>query len=385
MPEIVTPTSFEAAAAALAGAAAGGHAVRIEGGGTKLGWGARGGRAANPHLVIRTSGIDQTLEHNVGDLTASFAAGVPLARVQAELAAAGQILAIDPPLGGAAGEPSATIGGVFATADSGPLSHRYGSPRDQILGITVALSDGTIARAGGRVIKNVAGYDLSKLFTGAFGTLGLILSVNVRLHTMAASTATALGAAADADVLAAAARAIARQPFELEALDIAWRGGRGGLLAQVAGGEAGRRAVRVAAAMKAAGLDHVDVTTEDAPLWARQRAGQRSAQRAIVRVSTRPGLLADVLKLADRNRATLVGRAALGVSYLELDPTEISAVREGLPAGASAVVLDLPPRSAPTLDVWGLAGAPELALMQAVKARFDPAAVCNPGVFVGGI
>src|SRR5205085_4537465 len=111
-------------------------------------------------------------------------------RVQEALADDDQMTALDPPLG--TGD-AATIGGVIATADSGPLRHRYGAPRDLILGITVVLSDGTIARAGGKVIKNVAGYDLAKLFTGSFGTLGLIVEVVVRLHPVPPRTMTAVG------------------------------------------------------------------------------------------------------------------------------------------------------------------------------------------------
>ena len=100
------------------------------------------------------------------------------------------MLALDPPLGD---ERRATIGGVMATADSGPLRHRYGGIRDLVVGVTVALSDGTLAKSGGKVIKNVAGYDLAKLFAGSYGTLGLIVRVAVRLHPLPPRTATAIG------------------------------------------------------------------------------------------------------------------------------------------------------------------------------------------------
>jgi glycolate oxidase FAD binding subunit len=383
VPDTLTPTTFKAAAAALSDAAAAGRVVRVRGGGTKRSWGLVGDP---PAVTILSTGLDHTVEHNVGDLTAMFEAGVPLARAQAELAASGQMIAIDPPLGAAGGEPRATVGGVFATGDCGPLAHRYGTPRDQVLGITVALSDGTVARAGGRVIKNVAGYDLARLFTGSFGTLGMILALNVRLHALPLGTATALGAAADPAVLARAATALTRAPLELEALDVAWRGGRGGLLAQVAGVETTRRSETIARAMREAGLEHVDVTAEDAPLWARQRSGQRSEQRAIVRVSARPSSLEAVLRLADSAGATLVGRAGLGVSYLELEAAAIGSLRAGLPGGAHGVVLDHPAGAEHrTVDVWDAAESPEVVLMRAVKARFDPAAVCNRGVFIGGI
>ncbi len=178
------PPTFEQAAAALAGASAEGRTVRIRGAGTKLGWGAP---TAAADIELCTTGLNRIVEHNVGDLTAILEAGVPLADAQRTFAAAGQMLALDPPLGGQPRFPSgATIGGIVATGDSGPLRHRYGAPRDLIVGATVALSDGTVARSGGKVIKNVAGYDLAKLFAGSFGTLGVILSVSVRLHPLPA-------------------------------------------------------------------------------------------------------------------------------------------------------------------------------------------------------
>lgn len=377
----LSPTSFEEAAVALAAASRGQEAVRLAGGGTKLDW---GGSAIEADVVLSTRQLDATLEHNPGDLTAIFQAGVPLARAQAELGAHGQMLAIDPALGRDGG-PDATLGGVFATGDSGPLRHRYGQPRDLILGITVALSDGTIARAGGKVIKNVAGYDLAKLFTGSFGTLGLILSVSVRLHPLPRNSTTALGSAASPTVLRDAALALAGAPLELEALDVAWRQGRGGLLAQVAGTEAPRRAARAARLMAKAGLQDVGTTADDAKLWARQRAGQRSSRRAILRVAARPSQLDQVLQAADALEATVVGRAGFGMSYLELDPDRLASARSALPAGSTSVVLDVPGARSAGVDPWGAQAEPVLSLMRSVKQRFDPAGTCNPGMFVGGI
>ena len=127
-----------------------------------------------------------------------------LADAQATFAKAGQMLALDPPDGGA------TVGGVVATADTGPLRARYGGPRDLVVGMRVALSDGTLAKSGGKVIKNVAGYDVAKLFTGSFGTLGAIVEVSVRLHPLPPETATATGASSDPDQLASGAAALAQ-------------------------------------------------------------------------------------------------------------------------------------------------------------------------------
>jgi glycolate oxidase FAD binding subunit len=373
------PQTFQEAASALASATGERQTVRIVGSGTKLGWG-RGGIEADVELC--TSALDQVVEHNAGDLTATLQAGVPLELAQRTFAAAGQMLALDPPLGA---PPGPTIGGVVATGDSGPLRHRYGAPRDLVVGATVALSDGAIAKAGGKVIKNVAGYDLAKLFSGSFGTLGLILSVNVRLHPLHDHSTSALGAAADPDALAAAAVALAAFGVEFEALDVAWRGGRGGILARCAGPEAARRARRTAKLMSDQGLEQVDVTDDDGPLWERQRAGQRSRDRALVRVAAAPSALATVLRAADACGGTLVGRVALGSSFVELDPEAVAHLRERLAASASLMLLDAPASARTDDDPWGPLPPPALELMRRIKHRFDPAGTCNPGLFVGGI
>jgi glycolate oxidase FAD binding subunit len=375
----IAPRSFEGVAAALANATADRHTVRIRGGGTKLGWG-RVTEAAD--VELSTSGLDRIVEHNAGDLTAVIEAGVPLAEAQRTFAAAGQMLALDPPLGR---DAAATVGGVVATGDAGPLRHRFGAPRDLILGATVALSDGQIAHSGGKVIKNVAGYDLAKLFAGAFGTLGLILSVSVRLHPRPSGSTTALGASSDAGEIAAAAVAMAAAPFEFDALDVAWRGGRGGILARCSGPEHARRARRAARALDDLGLERVDISDLDTPLWERQRAGQRSAQRALMRIAARPSGLAEVLSASDACGGTVVGRAGLGVSYLELDPDALPRLQDHMPSGATATLLDAPAHLRAASDPWGQLESPAQVLMRNVKARFDPARTCNPGLFVGGI
>ncbi|HWC84975.1 MAG TPA: FAD-binding oxidoreductase [Solirubrobacteraceae bacterium] len=377
------PATFEAAASMLARAAADGHPVRVRGGGTKLGWGAPGSEA---RIDLCTGRLSSVVEHNVGDLTAVLEAGVRLADAQERFASASQMLALDPPLAGAgAPDPSATIGGIVATGDSGPLRHRYGGPRDLVLGMTVALSDGTIAHSGGKVIKNVAGYDLAKLFAGSFGTLGLILAVNVRLHPQPAGTATAFGADADPERLAAAARALAAAPLELDALDVTWRSGRGGVLARCAGAEPLQRARRVGSMLDEAGLHDVDVSAEDDTLWERQRAGQRSRDGALVMVLARPSALAGVLTAAEGCDGSVVGRAALGTSYVEVEPDAVKRLLAELPAGARGVVRDGPLELRTAIDPWSATEGPALELMRRVKARFDPAGVCNTGLFVGGI
>ena len=159
------PSTIEEAAAVLVG----GGSVSIDGGGGDT--------------VLSTSRMTRLLEYAPGDLTAIVEAGMRLSELQSQLAGHGQRLALDPP-----GDP--TIGACLAADLSGPLRHRYGAMRDLAIGITVVLADGTIASSGGKVVKNVAGYDLAKLFSGSRGKLGLIARVALRLHPRPAATAT---------------------------------------------------------------------------------------------------------------------------------------------------------------------------------------------------
>ena len=348
MSELASPTSFAEVAAVLRVASAEGRAVRIIGAGTKS------APTESPEpgdvLVVKTTGLTPPIEHDPVDDFAVIAAGLPLAQVHGELAAADRLLALDPPLSSGR-HRQATIGGVIATADSGPISHRYGGAREQLTGIVVALPDGTIARAGGRGTRSVAGYDLVSLYTGSLGTLGVILAVSVRLHRLPEATATALGTATDAAQLLEAARRLHATIPELQALDIAWRGGRGGLLAQTAGPQPQGAAGRAARAMLVAGLSGVDVVDDDGGLWARQRAGQRSAEGVVIKVAA-GGALPVLLRHADSCGATVIARAVRGTAYVEVEPEQLPALRAGLPAEAPS-------------------GASALA--RAVKARFDPA------------
>jgi glycolate oxidase FAD binding subunit len=379
MPVEVCPNTVEEAGSALASATAAGQAVRIRGAGTKDQWGA----GARIDVELSTAGLAGILEHNEGDLTAIVQAGAPLAEAQRVFAGAGQMLALDP-WPGLQGQ--ATMGGVLATADSGPLNHRYGAPRDLVLGMTVVLADGTVARSGGRVIKNVAGYDVAKLFCGSFGTLGLIASVNLRLHPLPEVTVTATGDTDDPGVLAEASGVLAAAPLELEALDVSWEGGRGIALARCGGASALNRARRVAELMGRSGLTSIEAIEDDEPLWQGQRARQRSSDAVVLRVAGPPGALAGVLAAARRSGAALVGRAALGLSYLTVAPEGVSGLLAALPDGSSWTLLDAPRPVRSEIDRWGPgASAPALALMRRVKARFDPTGTCNPGIFLGGI
>ena len=274
------------------------------------------------------------------------------------------MLALDPPDGGA------TIGGVVASADTGPLRARYGGPRDLVVGMRVALSDGTLAKSGGKVIKNVAGYDIAKLFTGSFGTLGAIVELSLRLHPLPPETATALGGSADPDELARGAAALGQSPLEHQGLDIRWEAGRGTVLARFAGAMPRPQAEAAELLLRREGLS-TEILDEDASVWDEQRAAQRGP--LVVKVSGLPTRLPALLRVTDELGGSLVGRAALGVSWLRFVEPSAAAV-ERLRHDWIAVVQDRPAEL--DVDPWGELDPAALALMRRVKERFDPAGVC---------
>jgi glycolate oxidase FAD binding subunit len=372
-PATVSPASTAEVAEDLA---AGGR-VRPVGGGTKLAWGAPG---AAPDRELSTGRLDRIVAHNDGDLTAVLQAGVPLARAQAAFALHGQRLTLDPPDGGG----RATIGGILAAGDSGPLRHRFGGPRDLILGVRVALPDGTVARAGSDVIKNVAGYDLAKLQCGALGTLGVICEATVRLHPLAEATITVRARGTDPATLAAAARTLARHPLELESLDLRWDGPiDGGCLLARAVGRTVESSVRTLIGLaRAAGLE-TDTIDDDDQLWAEQRDRQRALpDAAVVRVSALPADLDRVMRASP----SAVGRPALGLFWVRIDadPDALGALRGAL-APAPCVLLDAPAELRAAGDPWGVGPGAELELLRRVKQSFDPAGVCNAGRYAGGL
>ena len=185
------PTTVEEAAAILAEASAAGRRVRI-----------------GEDLAI--DALDRVLEHEAGDLTCTVEAGIRLSALRDALLPARQRLSLDPP-----GDPS--LGACLAQRLSGPLSHRFGTPRDLVLGVTLVLGDGTIASSGGKVVKNVAGYDLGKLVCGSEGHLALVVRVSLRLHPLPRSAATLVVETSDP---AGVVQELGRSRLEPSALDV---------------------------------------------------------------------------------------------------------------------------------------------------------------------
>src|ERR1700760_3280595 len=188
----VAPGNTEEVAAVLRLANENGCSVGVWGGGTKQGW----GYPVAPVLVLEMHRLNALREHTWQDMTCSVEAGCTWASLQSGLAQHGQCVALDP-----LWPEQATVGGIVATNDSGALRLKYGGLRDLIIGMTIVLADGTIAKTGGKVVKNVAGYDLHKLMIGAFGTLGVVTSVNFRLHSLARSAVSLSVSSASAEPL----------------------------------------------------------------------------------------------------------------------------------------------------------------------------------------
>ena len=252
----------------------------------------------------------------------------------------------------------------------------------------MALADGTLARAGGRVIKNVAGYDLGKLFAGSFGSLGLVVEVAVRLHPAPARRATAIGESDDPRALQRAAIAVSRAPLELEALDVRWAGDHGALLARAAGVAPDERLAAATALMEETGplrMAAPDEGEDQEREWARQRDGQRAdATGIVVRVSAVRSELARVVNAARMVNGEVVSRAGLGLFWIRTGAGSNQDVIEDLRralAPRPCVVLDAPEEVRRRIDAWGPVEG--LNLMRRIKERFDPWGTCNPGVYVG--
>jgi glycolate oxidase FAD binding subunit len=239
---------------------------------------------------LDAAGMDRLLEHEAGDLTCTVEAGMRLSTLAAALAPSGQRLSLDPP-----GDP--TIGACLAGNLSGPLRHRFGAPRDLVLGVTLVLADGTVVNAGGKVVKNVAGYDLGKLVCGSQGRLAFIGRVSLRLHPQPGAKATVVVESGDPASIAASLLASQLVPSAIDIL----HPGRVALLFE---GGAAAVATQVAATQALVGGDETD-----ASVWAESRSRQAAARG---RPSFAPGSLRTFLEHVPE----AIVRPAAGVAYV---------------------------------------------------------------------
>ncbi len=254
-----------------------------------------GGRRVRIGDDLTTDGLTRILEHEAGDLTCTVEAGIRLSELNAELALHGQRLSLDPP-----GDP--TIGALLAENLSGPLRHRFGAPRDLVLGVTVVLADGTIANAGGKVVKNVAGYDLSRLICGSRGRLALVARASFRLHPVPRASKALV---VETGEPAATVSALLRSQLEPSALDVLHPGRVAALF------EGSPRAVetQVAAARALVGGEESGLE-----IWAESRSRQREADGSI---RFAPGDLGGFLA----GVAEAVVRPAAGIAYVRQSPS----------------------------------------------------------------
>jgi glycolate oxidase FAD binding subunit len=396
---VAWPASTEEAAGLLRAAARAGLAVVPRGAGTGFGWGSPPSRC---DLVVDLGAMDQVIEHGAGDLVVRVQAGLTIGALSAALAAAGQELALDVP-------DRATVGGVVATGTTGPRRLRYGTPRDLLLGLTVVRADGVIAHSGGKVVKNVAGYDIGKLFCGSHGTLGLITEATFRLHprpgAVAWVTAEFFGAsgAGGSDAASAAVASAANSALVPSAVDLDWPGGtpqsprplRVGVLLEGTPPGVAERAERMSELLASAGGGPVSVSDAAPPRWGVLPAGA-TVVRVSFWVSALDAVLGALLAAGESAgvRPAVTGPAGAGALHACLDPDTpdedaarfVTALRERIaglsgPAGprGSVAVQAGPPA------VLAAAGAyrdvPGGALMRAVRDRFDPDGRMFPGRF----
>jgi glycolate oxidase FAD binding subunit len=385
---IVEPPDPERAAAVLAWASNDRVALAIRGGGTKSTWGSPLERV---DVVLSTLFLNTVLEHRHGDLTATVQSGAVLARVNHELGAHRQWIPLDPPWA-----QTATIGGIIATNDSGPRRHRHGAPRDLIIGITLARADGRLAKAGGIVVKNVAGYDLARLVTNSYGTLALIVDATFKLAPVAPSSRTVI---LNAESVAALGRVLADLTAGQTvpcAVELAVPPGR--LLIRFQGAEQGvtEQASQLATQASRHAVRCEIVSGEpETTLWREHEKRPWSGPGCIFKLSVLPSRIVPIAEwLHETQSATgweLVGRAGAGVLLLRLEGPDarvercLDELRSQFKRGEAFIS---PLRGSPELRTRLTTRETRediLPLMQTIKRQFDAAGVLNPGRGPGGL
>jgi glycolate oxidase FAD binding subunit len=385
---VVEPRTAEAVGAILDWASREKLAVVVRGAGTKIGWG-NAPRVID--VLISTLRLSAVIAHRYGDLTATVQAGATLASANRTLAEHKQWIPLDPPFA-----DRATIGGVVATNDSGPRRHRYGAPRDLIIGVEFARADGRLAKGGGIVVKNVAGYDLPRVMTGSFGSLGVIVSATFKLYPLTVASSTLVVELPTAADLGALAGRILASNLTPTAVEFATHPLRLFLRFESIPTSVEQQSENAAKLVAEGGFTaRVMSGAEEDALWQEQAGFAAADMGALLKVSVLPTELAGTLSLIDRlagrRSYAAAGRAGLGVFLMrifedaQLQKRVIDGLRDALPLGrGSAVVVSASHDLKTHVDVWGPIGD-GLSLMKAVKQQFDPAGVLSPGRGPGGM
>lgn len=380
----VVPADAEQISAILRFANENALTVVPTGSGTKLAW----GNSVAPHIYLSLARINTLREHAWQDLTCTVDAGCTWAAMQSELARHGQMVALDP-----LWPAMATVGGVVATNDSGALRLKYGGLRDLIIGMTIVLADGTIAKTGGKVVKNVAGYDLHKLMTGGFGTLGVIAEVNFRLHPAETNVQTWTAAARDAASFGEPLRALLDSQLTPSAVQLR------------VGKQECSLDVRMAALPECMGLHaaslrkifgQIELNETNEMVWQTRQDLFDIDGAVVLKVSLLPAevcrVSAELQNWASSGGVEIaVAAQATGLMTLALKsaPDAAIALIEHLrwrlrSGGGSVTALKVPEIMRDGIDVWNC-DSNALPLMREIKRRFDPNRILNPGRFVGKI
>ena len=373
------------------------------GSGSKFSWGPS--LALESLRLISTLKLDQVIDHAVGDLTVTVQAGMKFGELQTRLKKAGQFVAIDPSY-----EPRATVGGIVATGDSGALRHRYNSVRDMVLGVELVRSDGERVKAGGRVVKNVAGYDLMKLLTGSYGTLGIVTQVTLRLYPLQESSQTVF-LMGEASAIAPVMQALLNSGLTPTAIDLlsatvcetldlcgksaAIGSGKGsaiGLLVRFQGltESVTEQVKRLSDLGQSQGLTiglPTALPTPEDHLW--QRLGQvltldDSAEQVLckwaVRSADTVATLAHLQQKFPESRARFHGGGGLGqVQFPCITAAELLGLRSFVEVrGGFLTVLEAPDAVKKSMEVWGYRGN-GLGWMRSIKQQFDPQGLLSPG------
>lgn len=375
---VVAPCSVEEVAAALR--ESGDRTVVVRGCGTKQSWGLP---PRSVDLLLDLSAMDRVVEHAAGDLIVTVQAGTPLASLQQHVAGAGQRLLVDEVV------PGSTVGGVLATNTSGPRRLVAGTVRDLLIGVTVVRADGVVARAGGKVVKNVAGYDVGKLLVGSFGTLAVVTEATFRLHPVPQASRWLTVATGSADEAQRLVLTVLHAQLVPAALDVSFAAGEGRLTLLLEGRADGvdGRAEAAAALWPGARVSDTPPDGWGSYPWDLRARGDHRA--VAVKLTFRISGLADVLTAT--HGPPISGSAGAGVLYAALpgeDPSEVASMLIRLRKacsrhGGSVVVVDAPAPVKRAVDVWG--PVPALDLMRRVKDELDPRHRLAPGRFVGGI
>jgi glycolate oxidase FAD binding subunit len=367
----LTPVDRAQLAAMVRELYAGRKTFAFVGGGTEL---ELGNPPRSLDAVVRTTALDRVVDYSPEDQTITVEAGMRIAALDAVLAKHDQILPIE-----VGDRKHATVGGAIATNAFGAQRHRYGSIKDLIVGIEIVRPDGVTARSGGKVVKNVAGFDIPKLMVGSLGTLGGIATATFRVFPKPALTRAVLVRTSPASALYAACI----EDRSLEPVAVAHYPALGGVVLTFAGVEP---AVTEQLAHLAALATMHDTSVDALDAAALERCAEletavrcEGAWRWTVR--TDPARARNVA--APPAATAAVSYPTLGVTLAAADD-DIAMDAVAAARGRSIVFRAMPARARSRIDAWG-APPPAFALMRALKANFDPRGLCNPGRFVGGL